>query len=313
MASRIWISRDGDMSAAGSWSGGAVPVNGDEVIFDPAFSEVAASTGLDFATGGVTFGELFIAPGWKFPIGSYGNPLKAESDVIRHYGNCMLSYESKNAGVENDTKDTIVDTAFKGPACMFSKSGSSLFTRLRVHRGNVHFDTSTTPIKAYIGHPGRPVGPASLTLNSTGSGGGIRIILFNGRVYANLGSATGIGVAEIYDGVWTQEAGGAVEMNVHGGRVIYDSVDASTLIIVDGGMLDTSQTSRTRTLTAVTQFAGEFVRSPQTAVGTYKDLRLQRRWRRCGRCLCTWKTHPMCGRTSSGFVHSTRRRRSNSR
>ena len=206
------------------------------------------------------------------------NPLKAECEYIRHYGDATLFYQTKNAGIEFDTKDIYVDTPWKkGPACVFGSAGSSLFLRTRIISGKVVFDSSTVPLQVHVGHPGRSQDEAVLDMQYNGASSPTLIVQYSGRVRSSVGLAATGSVYEIYGGDWVQEQGVFDELHLHGGRVIYNSVDQSIRIFMDGGIFDTSQTSRARTLQTFIQYGGEFIRSSQTTVTTYKDFRLQRR------------------------------------
>lgn len=282
MATRIWISTDGDMNAVGSWSGGAVPVSADIVVFDPKASRVAPTSNMDFSTNGgaaANFGELLIMPGWSLNIGNPANPLKAECSVLRHYGNCELHYQSKNAGIELDTRDVYIDSAYNKSECAsFSSAGSSIFLRATIAGGSVKFDGTATPYTVNVGlpdragygkHPKMDLGYSS-TLTP------VLITQYSGEVVSSCGLLATGSQFVIFGGRWTQEQNGFDTLFLHGGDVVYNSSDASTRIIQMGGSFDTTQSSRSRTFTGYSQFGGEFIRSSQTTVTTYKDLRITR-------------------------------------
>jgi len=73
MATRRWLGGiSGDWSVAGNWSGGAVPVNNDDVIFDSG--SVSVDAGLNQSA--VSLNSLNITSGYKGSIGSPGASLQ---------------------------------------------------------------------------------------------------------------------------------------------------------------------------------------------------------------------------------------------
>lgn len=76
MATRTWLGADGNWANTANWSGGAVPVDGDDVVIDSG--SVSITTGMN--QSGISLKSLNITRGYTGSIGTAGDPLLINVD-----------------------------------------------------------------------------------------------------------------------------------------------------------------------------------------------------------------------------------------
>lgn len=262
---------------AANWSGGAVPVTGDDVIVDA--SDVPILDGLD--QNAVTLASLRLGPTFVRP-GQLGRP------AINPGGYAEYRQPRLKVGVTAATFDC--------PECELVRiDGQAVQTTVTVFNGGPGWDwvgTHASNAIAILGGTNEiAAGPAEVATVSVlrvgGSrsgteaalrcGSGVTLATLHqsgGEVVLN-GGATAV---NLRDGTLTVEGAGAVTTaNLDGGELTYRSTGTiGTLNVGSGGVADFSSDPRARTVTTCTLQAGATLRDPARTVTFTNPITLNR-------------------------------------
>lgn len=110
MANPVWVSTDGDWSAVGSWSTGAVPVSTDIVTFDGARSQVSVTSGL--AQAAVVLAYLRIKANYTGDIGASGGHLVIQATKVTHLGSGDVYISPSEGSIGTAMLDSLSGSLF---------------------------------------------------------------------------------------------------------------------------------------------------------------------------------------------------------
>ncbi len=168
MATRYWdgSAGDNDWSTAANWTGAAVPVGGDDVIFDGRTSE-SATAGMDQDT--VDLGSMTVRDTYSGDIGEYTAGVSQSPLLIQCAGTMLIggtgTYRiqcSANGAADGDIAVCTINT--KGTVHLSSRLNAGanvhIFTILNILRGTtiIHGDSDKGGADGHGGESGTAIG-----------------------------------------------------------------------------------------------------------------------------------------------------------
>ena len=144
MATRIWQSTDGDWANTASWSGAAVPADGDSVYFPPSNSQ-AVTSGLGQSS--IELVDMIVHPGFTAAIGSTGTLLDiAISGSLLYYGSGGLHVASSLGSAATNIELILIAAASPGTLITIDSESGDAGTIPLIHlaRGKVTFGQNLT-------------------------------------------------------------------------------------------------------------------------------------------------------------------------
>ena len=246
MAIRVWGGGTNDhptndMSVANNYSGDAVPVNGDSLIFNGVEGQTSPTAGMN-TLAAVNLAELVVTDDFTGSIGATANHLQV---------NDVGSFRYSGSGAEawfqiNGTCDVgyILNTASGANACRLDTAGAGTISALYCFKGVICLDAPISVGTLYVHYNNAPSTDVGLTIAAG---------VFLNNVHQHGGEVScsadfGVGIQSA--GQWTQEAGDIVEFYCYGGQ-LYWNAPAGTLGRAEmrGGTLIGSDDPRARTIT----------------------------------------------------------------
>jgi len=226
MATRVWQSSDGNWGNTASWTGAAVPVSNDIVIF-PENNAVSVTSGLSQAA--VDLDALITKPGYIGNIGSSGTHLSISADRVLHEGSGTLYYTDG----DGTTDLVIVNALGNVAAAVFS--GTAL-SRIVLLAGKTTLDASLAALTDLeIGFVNSPQSDAECVIEN--GAGTITNLLMSGGVVSSSAVITN---AHLNAGILTQEsvAGAITNLFLAGGICRYKTSTTLVLAQLLAGVLD---------------------------------------------------------------------------
>jgi hypothetical protein len=256
MATRVWQSTDGNWNATGSWSGAAVPVDGDVVIF-PATNAVAPSTNL--TQTGVELAAMFVEKGFAPNIGASGNYLKIGANKLIHFGDGTVYFEDNTTGTE-ETDLIILNSDNLNPALYIQGAATNPIGRIVVVKGYAVITgalgaAGITEVELHS--RSNPATDARLLVELPS--GGTRTI---GSFYQNAGiSDVNCAITNAYlaGGQFTKAGQAMTNLRQAGGLCVFNvpsSTGALAFAHLQGGVLDCTRTPDLKTITTLRRMRG---------------------------------------------------------
>jgi hypothetical protein len=279
MAKKRWVSTDGNLSTAASWSPSGVPIANDSIYFDGS-SNLDVLAGLT-AFASVDLDRIWIQAAYQGNIGADGNALDTQAKIIIHNGSGSLYHIF---GIHSATTPdyvvidspnlqdayTLTDTnGAEGVDLVLACLGGGVNI---VDNSNIVVGTMFVGGGSFSNQPAVSIGAISGNLVYRQIGG----YVITKRA---LGSSGASGRAIIDGGtlVYSAEATAALawlNLEITGGRVEYNGLGAITSCIVSSGTLDMTKDSRAKTITKLTLLPGsQFLTHDDITVTTLVDLR----------------------------------------
>lgn len=268
MADSIWISTDGNLNAAGSWSPSGVPGAAGNIAFNSS-SHVDVLSGLT-ALSLVDLERVWTAPDYEGNIGAPGNPLETaiKRFIIQGAGSVWYNQQSHATGGY-----TVVDSPNQQDAFVLTSTSQPT--------GNFYFLNGGVAILDGAGATGSMfVASRNLyQLPNVSIGTGVTVINYSQRTgvvttKSVLGSSRCVidGGLLIYDSSAT--AAWTTTIHVAGGTLEYNSTGTPDHIAVLSGTLDMTKDSRAKTINALTLMPGSnFMTHNNITVTNLFDLR----------------------------------------
>lgn len=240
-----------DWDVTGNWLEGVVPINDDSVVLS-ALAVRGPQTNVDQTAknggAGIDLDLLYSHPGFKYAVGSSGNPLKVGCDKLVVMGSGEFWYQNAPAGLDTDIAYITAAT----PGTLVNLGGDTI-TELFALRGTIALDATLGAMtRLHVGYMDTRQSDVTLKINSAA---GTLTDLFQGggRVFAdNL-----ISNAVVYGG--ELEKGSTTAITVLDvmatGNVIYNSSGTITTARVRG-RLDLTKSSDAKTITTCIIFPG---------------------------------------------------------
>lgn len=230
-AVRVWSSSgSNDLETTANW-GGTLPVVGDSAVF-PKGNEHGVATNLDAFE--FKLKELITRRGYTGNIGSNGNPIITSASRVTLLGSGDVYYEDK---ATTDTDFIVVDLA--SPEHTVRISGDKSVDVL-VLRGHVEIDGVVNNLR--VGYHSNPTGDANVTVESVATI--TKIIQSGGMVDCSAAVARWA----MSGGMAKQQVAAVTELDLLGGRMIYNHSALTSVDIHKGGILDTSQLTKQLTI-----------------------------------------------------------------
>lgn len=288
MATVYWEGVTTAWGTAGNWSGGSVPVDADEVIFDGRVA-VSALTGM--AQEAIDLKSLFVLPSYTGTIGAADSPLVIGISAgapnllwIRGSGAYYIQCGSDGAADEVIT-NTVIDTP--GTVGLSSQLNASLgnatsFTNIHAVRGTV-FIYGDADKAAHSGESGTAFGALVMAPTSNLSSN-LTVTIGDKSTNWDTGIAPDITITEGRLSLFSQ----AVNLLVHGGVCTVggtayamddDDDDITTLIQTAGTIIwkpttpvtTPTQASESPTIGAATIYGGTFDAASMLATNLTTD------------------------------------------
>jgi len=263
MADRIWLGNDpgneGDWSVAANWTGAAVPINADDVIFDGTSNE-AVTDGLNQAA--VTLGSLVFAEAYTGAVGGDGTPLLISATLLRYAG-------QGDAWITGTFADVYVTST---GASTLTLDGT--ITDLYLAKGKVVVTGGATATNIYITYITSRATDVNLTIGLACT---ITIVWQDGGVVTSQSSYTTL---HMFNGTHTQTVGSIPSVTIEGQSTFYWRAAAgtiTTLLAWAGAIVDASGNGAIKTITTATLFKGSILNianGASTIVITNPVLRL---------------------------------------
>ena len=275
MAKKTWVSTNGDINTAGSWSPNGVPISGDSIYFNDS-SQADVISGLG-ALSGINITRVWIQDSYEGNIGAYGNPWLLRVGNLIHQGSGSLFYTHQVHGslssfVIIDSPNLIDAFHLAGVA-----SPGPYFYLLG---GGASFSDAVTDAYQIVVSP-RASANATLDIGSglidnylyRQTGG---IVTTKSEVgYLTNGGLIGFAMVDGGTLIVSKEATAQFHgIDIVGGRVEYNGTGTLSLGIISSGILDMSQDSREKTIsTLIVLPAGMFITHDDVTVTSYNDFR----------------------------------------
>ena len=245
MADKIWIATTaGSLSTGGNWSGGTVPVAGDNVRFPAGTASVTGGlTALSTATLGGSLGYLIFEEGYTGTVGTdAASPTYMDTTPSRFEfageGVSFINLQAANiAATVNKTANP--DTGKRG---LYLK-GTGPITTLAINQGHVgvaivHGEASTVTTTRVSSNSSVWLGAGVTGTTFQSYGGGQH------KIRCALTTLT------IYNGeVLTEEVGAITTVNLYAGKLIPGSTGTITTLNGLAGEVDFLQHKSARTVT----------------------------------------------------------------
>lgn len=244
MAVRVWLSTSNDWGSPAAWSGGAVPVTSDVVVF-PATATLSPTVNLDQSL--VSLSAMHIAEGCTINIGTHNSPLKLNPNSVQHSGLGDLHLFYPSAGVSTGklwavmgsptakfyVYNNCVDYVFAGKGQLIVEDSLSSINYLQVFALEGQSDTVVTLNNATASF----VWVSGGTLNVSGT---VTVI------YAMSGGSVNV-----------QNNGVLTTAYCMGGVINHASYASSVFYVVgSGGLIDTTSKTRPMTITEARVMSG---------------------------------------------------------
>lgn len=257
-----------DASVAANWSGGTLPANGDDVVFDTGSSDVLY--GLD--QHAVTPNSISVLPGFTGKIGLPAVNSDSAAATYFEYRPQYLQYGSSGAGTVNVTISggsgrikfdqgtapavwNVLNSAQRlesGIPAVLLK-GTSAANALNVNKGDVGVaffgGESATLVAVNAGYETNPAGDSSVWLGSGVGLANATIVQTGGNLTIN-SATSGTATITQYDGNLTLQSGAQTGLSVLGGSCVFNSTGTlgGTAVIAGSGTLDFSQDLRAKSV-----------------------------------------------------------------
>lgn len=264
MATRYWLSTSSDLTAAGAWSGGAAPVNGDTVIF-PATASLAPASNLT-GLSAVTVAIWYVEDGCPISFGSSGLGLQVGATELVFFG--AGDFYFNNATAANTATLLIAPT---NPNSMIQLSGNAADNTWIVN-GTVEIATSFGNNFAVWVSPVMANDRPKLHVSAAAS---VTQLIMNGGDVLNESSAQMNAAWPMGGSLKIAGSGGAQFIHQMGGTVDYQSSGTLDFAYIMRGLFDLSQGSQTRTVTELHVHPGaRYRRDPNVATVTNEYILL---------------------------------------
>ncbi|MFH1108732.1 MAG: hypothetical protein V1790_06010 [Planctomycetota bacterium] len=273
MADKRWVSTDGNLSTAASYSPSGVPTVGDSLFFD-------GSSQMDVVSGLTAFSAFDMTQIWtqspyRGDIGADGNPLTAQVRWLIHQGSGSLFHAYKS---HTSQAYVVIDSPnLQDAYTLVSTNGAAgVNMTLACLNGGIRIlDNATSAIGTLL------VGgkfTSRLPIVNIGLTSGVVTYRQTGGTVTTktpLGISTSHAIID--GGTLVYDAGATDDwawMEIAGGYVQYNSAATLTRCTVSSGTLDMMGDSRAKTITTLTLLPGSrFLTHKNVTVGTLIDLR----------------------------------------
>lgn len=263
MATRYWLSLSTNWGSASAWSGAAVPVSGDTVVF-PETASLSPTTGLD--QSGVSLHALHIANGCAIQVGSPGTPLKIHSSVCQ-FGGIGQMHVWYPTGASNTARIYCAAPSIDGKLTIYNAGDFHIWCG----GGTLTLDSTIATVDA-------------LHVTAIGGGAASRVVLNAGTIVAAAWVSGGTldvrgtitvlrsltsGVVNVLDN------GKITTMYYSGGVVNYESNVAPFFMVGGGGgVLDFTGRDRPLTITGEARImpGGKLLYDPDLVTIAFKQL-----------------------------------------
>ncbi|MHC4621804.1 MAG: hypothetical protein ACYTEQ_29030 [Planctomycetota bacterium] len=250
--------------AAGNFSLGAIPVDlvTEQVYFPPGVQVAVAGTN----QAGVEVGDLRIAPGMRFGVGTSGSPLIISADLLVHEGDGTLYFQ--DGGDVRYTTHCIINSP-NGTLAAYLNGNT--ITNITVVAGAVTcastLGSTAKPSRIIVGSAASPY-PANVTVDCTMAASGT-IFQLSGVITAN----DDIPLVYQMGGEYYQKLGTGGTIYLKGGRYCYMVPSASGTLtaayVYPGGVLDCTKVPVPQVITDIYLWPdGTFIRDPDLTVVT---------------------------------------------
>ncbi len=269
MADSRWISSTGDLSAAASYSPSGVPAANGSIYFD-------GSSEQDVVSGLTVFSAQNIARIWtQSPyygdLGANGNPMTVQGRWIIHQGSGTFYYAHR-LNSQGQTHIVVDSPNLQDAFVLTGLTSTTCFLEC-VQGATRVVDNAGTLAALLVGS--RAGANLFVTIGS-----GVTVSSFqlaSGIVTTKSALGVASGYAIVGGGTLIYDASGTDSwnnLNVAGGRVVYNGTGTLTSCTVDNGTLDMTQDSRAKTIGALILLPGAtFLTHSNITVAVTVDLR----------------------------------------
>jgi hypothetical protein len=253
-ADKRWVSVDGDLSAATSWSPIGVPGLNDSLFFDgdsdmDVVSHLAAFSGVDKNL-------IWMTGNYYGSVGADGNPLTVPVAHLIYSGLGSLYHAFQTHSTQ--TTYVVIDSTNLQDAYTFASGGSATSLNLFLINGHVNILSGAGPFagisvgsRSFTNQPevtiGNSVGNVTNYFQRSG------VVTTNSALGTSSGSCIVDGGSLIYTAAGTSDWNRLV---ITGGNVKYNGTGTLAECVVSNGTLDMTHDSRAKTITTLTLLPG---------------------------------------------------------
>lgn len=270
---KTWVSADGNLNAAASWSPSGVPAAADSVYFN-ASSQQDVVSGLD-AFPSIT--RLHVQPEYGGNIGADGNALETTPRSLIHQGTGSFFYKPVTNAI--DLSYILVDSPNLQDAFTVVVGGNTATYHLYIRRGSAQLLNNTAGWNNIAIGGTTGIGPFVTIGSDVGEIERYRQTSGIVTTKTPLSISTSTGPCIIDGGTLTYHASGTAAWwnpSITGGTFIYNGTGTLNNPVIHTGFLDMSQDSRAKTVGGLIILpAGMFAKHPNVTVtaATFVDLR----------------------------------------
>jgi hypothetical protein len=270
-------------SNALNWSGGAVPVDSDVVVFD---HQAGGSCLYGLTQDSVTPASVTVTKGFRYSIGlpevNRDSPSYPYSEHLPTY----LAYDGITvANIDASSSQMIkLDSLTKVTAFSVTGSGTTSETGMPpVALKGTHADNSLNVTAGTVGFctespetgvlASATVGGGTSPSLEIGSGVTTGILTVTGGTVTNRGTATTATLNQ-HGGSLTHHGGTITAANVYGGSFLYGGAGTLTTLTLVGGTVDASKDARAKTIANCHVYSGATLKDPQGTITFSAGIKL---------------------------------------
>lgn len=284
MADKYWVSTDGNVTTAASWSPANAYASGDSVFFNE-LSQVDVTAGLSSLGAAEPLAKAWIQKTYEGDIGANGNPWNLTATRLIHNGPGSIYHNSLTAGLASKDYVVIDSPNMQDAYILTGTDGSGgLANTWAILNGAMRvLDNSTSVIGTLLVGPGRRAAPR-VEIGAINSCAYFRQAGGTVITKTPLGSNAATNRA-ILDGgtlIYHKDATGANiwrNLEITGGHMVFNGLTVSggvhmTECTVTSGILDMTQDSRPKVITTLRLMPGAtFLTHSAITVTNLIDLR----------------------------------------
>lgn len=263
MATKTWISVDGNLTAASSWLPSGTPTTGDNVVFGSE-SQVSPSSNLD-GLAGVALASVWVRSDYTAQWGLAGTPIEIGTIAATH-----IVYQGKGDCYFGGTWGPLTFTWDSDATCY--ASNSTMCNTLFIRRGRVVMSAGAGIAgNAFVMDDAAGTSPIFIWPADPAASGPIGDIYVSGGTVILGQETTRLHVS---GGVVTKTDDSLTTLIMTGGVFELEITSAISSVFILGGTLDATTTGDAKTLgVTVLGPGGEILDNGNLARGTFYDMR----------------------------------------
>jgi hypothetical protein len=268
---------------AANWSGGTVPTNADDAVFD---HQAVSSCRYNLSQTSLTLASLTVTDGFRFAVGLP----EVNSDSARYtHDENLPTYLALSAA----TVVTINGSRSRGIKLDTGSAASTIV----VSATGQEIESGIAPVSVKANHASSSlsVSGGTVGLNDDGTAGQVTSVSSSGRSTVTIGTGVTVATITANEGVIVAKQAAATTINCYGGTVRHEgsgtvgaaNVGPGTLVAAGGGtytqvyqssgIVDASQDPRAKTFTNYNMYGKSTFRDPSGVVTLSNGIKIHQR------------------------------------